>query len=180
MKTRLSTEIKIIFALVIVLAFVAGAALVRITAEAAPVNERGNADVSAVDVDFSDKASYTLVTPQIDGTLLSLSSDCYALSFGITEDQAYSIYRGLGGIVESRPLTHDTIKDVFDDYDIVVKSARIDGKRDEIYTARLFLIQGTRVLDIDLRPSDATAIAVRTHIPVYVRTSILEDDGTNT
>ena len=128
-------------------------------------------------VDFPDKDSYTQVIPSINSNILSLSSECHILSFGITQDQAFSIYRGIGGIIDTRPLTHDTIKDMLDNFGIGVLSTRIDNSRDGIYTARLLMKYGKQVLDLDLRPSDATAISVRYGTPMYVRTDILEADG---
>lgn len=158
----------------IIISFIFGTAFSKVITVAVPSSdERENANV-----DFPEKEKFTAVEPRIDGSQLSFSSDCYALSFGITEDQAYSIFRGLQKSIDERPLTHDTIKDVFEDFNIDVKSARIDDKRDGIYTARLLLVRGNKVLDIDVRPSDATAIAIRESVPIYIKTSILEQDGT--
>ncbi len=174
-KTSKKLEVKIVVVLLVAIAFLLGTAFTKVVTVYAPLNN----EAKNADYDFSDKSKYTVVEPQIDGTVLSLSSSCYTLSFGITEDQAFSIFRGMQKIIETRPLTHDTIEDVFEGFNIDIRSARIDDKRDGIYTARLLLVQGQKVLDIDVRPSDAVGMAVRTGISMYVRTDILESDGIN-
>ncbi|MFH0948883.1 MAG: bifunctional nuclease domain-containing protein [Candidatus Aenigmatarchaeota archaeon] len=123
---------------------------------------------------------YTKVNLAIDGPKLSMSAGCRMISFQVTEDQSFSIKRGLDGVVEQRPLTHDIMKDIFDTYDIKILSARIDRYVDSIYFAKIYMIQNDRILNLDARPSDAVALSVRTGTPFYVKTDILENSGINT
>ena len=120
---------------------------------------------------------YTEVTPSIDYVTLMFSSDCYVLMFDVTDDQAFSINNGLEGVIRPRPMPHDVIKEVLDNFGISVLAARIDRFKDDVYYAKLLMQRGENVLDLDVRPSDATAISVRTGNPIYVKTSILRNQG---
>ena len=174
-KHRTDIWLFVIVILLVVLSFLFGTIFTKVITIYTPVNE----NEQNAQIDFQNKEDYTIVTPQIDGTTLSFVSDCYTLSFDITEDQAYSIFRGMQKVIEERPLTHDTLKDILEDFNIDVISVRIDDKRDDIYTARVLLIQGSKALDIDVRPSDATALAIRSGVPIYIKTDILVSDGEN-
>ncbi len=117
------------------------------------------------------------VKPSLVSNELSLYSDCYVLSFRITQDQAYSIRNGLENNINLRPMTHDLIKDVFENYGIHVLYAQIDRVKDDIYYATIFMQENGSVLELDSRPSDAVAISVRTKTPFYIKKSILEEYG---
>lgn len=113
----------------------------------------------------------------VSGNILTYVADCKAISFGVTQDQAFSIARGLRDEIETRPLTHDSIKDIFESFDLDIISARIDELEDGIYYAKLLIKQGDMVLDLDVRPSDATAMAVRYEKPIYIKKTLLEENG---
>jgi bifunctional DNase/RNase len=122
---------------------------------------------------------FVQVQPNIEQNVLSFSTTCWVLSFGITEDQAYSIRRGIDNVIDVRPLTHDSLKDIMDVFDIEVIEARIDEYKDSIYYSKLFATKDDKVLDLDIRPSDATAIAVRYDVPIYIKEDILKAYGIN-
>ena len=122
---------------------------------------------------------YTKVSVGINSADLSFSADCYRLTMTITNDQAFSISRGMQKVFE-RPMTHDLIKDIFDGFGINAIEARIEKYYEGLYYAKIYLQKGNRVLSIDSRPSDISGIAVRTGIPVYVKTDILTKNGTYT
>jgi bifunctional DNase/RNase len=97
----------------------------------------------------------------------------------ISDTQALSIKQGLEKTIDKRPLTQDIMKDIFDNFDIEVLMVRIDAFSDGIYYARIIIQQGDKVLDIDSRPSDAAALAVRSSLPVYVKNELLSTYGEN-
>lgn len=123
---------------------------------------------------------YSVADVSIDQSTLYLSTDCYQISMDISDTQALSIDRGLEKIIDNRPLTHDTMKDMMDNFGISALAARIESFEDGIYYARVILRQGNRVLSLDSRPSDAVAIAVRTGISVYVKDDVISRYGKNT
>jgi len=119
-------------------------------------------------------ANITLV-----GSRVALQNGCYLISFQVTDDQAFSISHGLGNTIGARPLTHDILKDVIDDFGIKILGMRIERFGEDIYYARMFAQQADKVLDIDMRPSDAIALSVRTKNTLYINQTMLKEKGDN-
>jgi bifunctional DNase/RNase len=123
---------------------------------------------------------YTPAKVSINGSTLYFSTECRRLSMEISDTQALSIEQGLEKRIDTRPLTHDIMKDTLDNFGIDVLMARIDSFDNGIYYARIIMQQGENILDIDSRPSDAAAIAVRSDLPVYVKDEIFLSYGEDT
>ena len=121
---------------------------------------------------------FSIVEPKINGTTVYLVGDCRVLSFDVTQDQAYSIRSGIERSIGNRPLTHDIMKDILDVFDVRILNIRIDRYEDDVYFATIFLQRADKVLELDARPSDSIAIALRTHTPVYFKDAILQMKGT--
>ena len=119
------------------------------------------------------------IKPIITGTRLALISGCTAIAFDVTLDQAMSIQRGIEKTIDTRPLTHDLLKDVFENFNIKMLAAEIDRFENEIYYAKLLISGEGKILNIDSRPSDAVAISVREGTPIYIKKDILEKNGVN-
>lgn len=126
------------------------------------------------------EAGYSLANVSMDDNTVVLQSGCKVITFEITEDQALSIRLGLEKNIFSRPLTHDIMKDVLDHYDIAVESVAIDSFEDDIYKAKIYLQQADKVLNLDSRPSDAIALAVRHGMKIKIKDEILESKGKDT
>ena len=125
------------------------------------------------------ETGYKTANVSTEGNRVFLASGCRALSFEVTNDQALSISYGLGKRIFSRPLTHDVLKDILDNYNISVESVAIDTFEEEIYKAKIILRQGDKVLNLDSRPSDAIALAARFGVGVKIKEEMLETRGTN-
>lgn len=73
-----------------------------------------------------------------------------------------------------RPLTHDLLKAVITEMGGEPVHVVIYALRNDTFYARIVVRQNGRQLEIDLRPSDAIAIAVRVRVPIFVDESVLE------
>ncbi len=120
---------------------------------------------------------FVSVQPGINGTTVHLTGDCYDISFDVTLDQAYSITKGVERTVASRPLTHDILKDILDNFGVEVLQIRIDRYINGIYYATIVLKQGNNILELDARPSDSIALALRTGNALYIGKTFLEANG---
>ena len=78
-----------------------------------------------------------------------------------------------------RPLTHDLINSVFLGFGITVERVIITELRNSTYYARIVLKQdnelGTKLVEVDARPSDCLAIAAAQKKPIFVRTKLFSD-----
>jgi hypothetical protein len=88
--------------------------------------------------------------------------------------EADAITIELQGVEVARPLTHDLLKSVIDKLGAEVDRVAITDLRNDTFYAQISLnIDGKR-LDIDSRPSDAIALAVRTRVPVFVEDQVMD------
>lgn len=82
--------------------------------------------------------------------------------------EANSISLALEGIKPSRPLTHDLMLATITALDGNIEKVVITDLRDDTYYATITLRQGGQTLEIDARPSDSIALAMRCDAPIYV------------
>jgi uncharacterized protein len=95
----------------------------------------------------------------------------------IAPAEAASIAMELQGTSSPRPLTHDLLKSVIAELGGRVSNIIISDLIDDIFYARLVLDVNGRHAEIDSRPSDAIALAVRTKVPIFVTESVLDRAG---
>ncbi len=107
--------------------------------------------------------------------LLKDSSERRALPIFIGQDQADAIIKALEGQRPSRPLTHDLIANIFDDCNIKLERIIIHSLTDDIFYAVLCLDLNGVKKEIDCRPSDAVAVAIRTESPIWVLEEVVAD-----
>ncbi len=96
------------------------------------------------------------------------------LPIWIGQFEADAITLGLQGVEVARPLTHDLIKSVLDETGAVVAHILVNELQDDTFYARIVIDQDGRHTEIDSRPSDAIALAVRAHVPIFVADSVMD------
>ncbi len=89
---------------------------------------------------------------------------------GMAEAQAIALQ--IQGVSVPRPLTHDLIKTMLDRTGILVERIVVSELRGRTYYASIFLTKGNETLEIDSRPSDAIALALRADRPIFVARSL--------
>src|SRR5215218_5017485 len=77
----------------------------------------------------------------------------------------------------SRPLTHDLLGGVITQLGAKLTQVVINELADETFYAKLILDAGGRHVEVDARPSDAIALAIRAKVPIYVEESVFEQAG---
>lgn len=95
----------------------------------------------------------------------------------IAHAEAYAIAVELQGTTSPRPLTHDLLKNVITDLGAKIVSVVISDLIEDIFYARIVLDVAGRHVEVDSRPSDAIALAVRAKTAIYVDDSVLERAG---
>lgn len=90
--------------------------------------------------------------------------------------EADAITLELQGVQVARPLTHDLLRSVIDHAGLKVQHIIVNELRNETFYAKIVVsANGGRTLEIDSRPSDAIALAVRVAAPIYVDESVMDD-----
>jgi len=87
--------------------------------------------------------------------------------------EATAIATELEKIRFSRPMTHDLFKNFLDLLDIKISKIEVCDLRENTYFARIYFTVGDRTFDMDARPSDAIALALRTESPIYVDEKVI-------
>lgn len=100
---------------------------------------------------------------------------CEGMVVAISPHQTFSIQRGLESEVGVRPTSHDTIRDILEQYEIEVMMVKITELKGGAYFGRLILKDDEKMLNLDIRPSDGIAIAVRTSSPIYISKLLFEE-----
>ncbi len=96
------------------------------------------------------------------------------LPIWIGQFEADAITLGLQGVEVARPLTHDLLKSILDEAGAVVAHILVNELQDDTFYARIVVDIDGRHTEIDSRPSDAIALAVRARVPIYVVDSVME------
>ena len=91
--------------------------------------------------------------------------------------EAQSIAMKLQGVEAERPLTHDLLASILAELDVTVERIVVSDLADETYRARIVLGYGGVDHEIDARPSDAIALAVRVSVPIYATEAVLDRAG---
>jgi len=103
-------------------------------------------------------------------------SDRY-LPIWIGPAEADAIAVRLQEVAVARPLTHDLLRSVIDSLGASVDYVIVNDLSNDTFFARIMLQIDGRVMEIDSRPSDAIALAVRVQVPIYADESVLEKAG---
>jgi len=88
--------------------------------------------------------------------------------------EAYAISLALEGATPDRPMTHDLMRNLMDRLGGKMERIVIDDLWHETYYAKISIASNGHVVDIDSRPSDAIALALRAKAPIYVAESVLQ------
>ena len=88
--------------------------------------------------------------------------------------EANAIAMRLQGVTPERPLTHDLFWKTLDELGVSVRQIIIADLAEETFRARLVLALDGRDIEIDARPSDSIALAVRAGVPIYATDAVME------
>ncbi|MBU5678888.1 MAG: bifunctional nuclease family protein [Candidatus Aenigmatarchaeota archaeon] len=111
---------------------------------------------------------------QEDFSIITLSNSCYYFEFYTTKEQGNSIEIAYRNLEIKRPLAHDIIIEIMRRFEIEPKLLRIDKIINDTYYATIVLKDIFKHEEIDIRPSDGVAIAVRADVPIYVHKSLVK------
>jgi bifunctional DNase/RNase len=99
------------------------------------------------------------------------------LPIWIGADVADAIAFQLQDVSVPRPLTHDLLTNVISELGGTVVSVVVNDLKDDTFYAQIVIERDGQNIEIDSRPSDAIAVAVRTQVPIYVTEDVLDRAG---
>ena len=119
------------------------------------------------------------ILPANSGAAIFLGNDDKVFIIQVETNMAQVIGNFLRDAPKERPLTHDLLADVFRGFGIEVERVVITELKNSTYFARMILKMenelGTKIVELDARPSDCLAIASAQKVPVYVSNSLFKE-----
>jgi len=126
-------------------------------------------DIIGLSTSPASGGAYALVLGEVDGNRR------LPIIIGAFEAQAIALE--LEKIQPPRPMTHDLLKHLFDALGADVTDIVIDDLREGTFFAKVRYVHNDAEGQLDARPSDAVALAVRTDAPIFVVSTVLEEAG---
>jgi bifunctional DNase/RNase len=106
--------------------------------------------------------------------LLVDEDETIALPIWIGQAEAMAIAMKLQGVQPPRPMTHDLLQTLLEQFSATVTRIVVSDVRDATYFAEIHLARNGTALVIDSRPSDAIALALRAEAPILVEDKVAE------
>jgi uncharacterized protein len=91
--------------------------------------------------------------------------------------EANAIATELRGEKPARPMTHDLFKQLLGGLGGELKRVTITALRERTYLAELLVYRGEQIIEVDARPSDSIAIALRLDAPIFAAEELLDQSG---
>ncbi|WP_291785582.1 bifunctional nuclease family protein [Cecembia sp.] len=124
-------------------------------------------EILGLSSNHSQSGSFTLVMGEVGGNRR------LPIVIGMFEAQAIAIE--IEKIVPNRPMTHDLFKSFASNFNYAIDHILISDMREGVYYANIICKSGGKKVEIDARPSDAIAIAVRFDAPIFCASKVMED-----
>lgn len=121
--------------------------------------------VEAVSVAINSATAFAVLLKEINGER--------RLPIVIGPFEAQAINHELEGKIPPRPMTHDLLRDVFEKLGATIEEIYIHTMHENTFMASI-IVEGSGI-EIDSRPSDAIALAIRCGAPIFVNEEILEE-----
>ncbi len=122
-------------------------------------------DILGLSINPNSQRAYALLLKEVDGTR--------RLPIVIGEPEAQAIANELEGVRPQRPMTHDLLKNIIETLGGTVREIVINAIKEGTFYATIIFDYSE--LEVDARPSDAIAIAVRCGAPMYVSDAIMDE-----
>ncbi|PSQ87641.1 MAG: hypothetical protein BRD42_01380 [Bacteroidetes bacterium QS_3_64_15] len=126
-------------------------------------------DIIGLSTSPSSGGAYALVLGEVEGNRR------LPIIIGAFEAQAIALE--LEKIQPPRPMTHDLLRDTFEAVDVEVTEIVIDELREGTFFAKIRYRHDGEEHQLDSRPSDAVALAVRVDAPIFVAPMVMDEAG---
>lgn len=117
----------------------------------------------------TNNSTYALILQEIKGRRR------LPVIIGAFEAQAIALE--LENFHRLRPLTHDLFYETIKKFDATIEKIVITDIKEGIFYSSIYISQNTRIIELDARPSDAVALAVRFRCPIFAEASVLDEAG---
>jgi len=114
---------------------------------------------------------------QVSGDTIIIGNNCTAIAATTSPERAQSIRQGIDGTMGERPNTHDTIAQILRSFNITADAVKFNYYDGKYFYSDMILRSNSKVLTLDMMPSDAIAIALRANATIYINGTLLAQIG---
>jgi len=123
-----------------------------------------------------DSVRVSLMSPQRVVVLRQTNIERY-LPIWVGPNEADSITVALQEVEVSRPMTHDLLRNLFSVFNGKILRVEIITLKEDTFYGNIVAEANNKIVDIDSRPSDAIALAIRAHVPILVSQEVMDAAG---
>ena len=120
--------------------------------------------------------SFDMVGKQPIVLLKTVESNKF-LPIWIGHPEAAAILMKLQGATTPRPMTHDLLSDVLGELDVSCTRVSVTELRENTFYAQITVVQDGQEIDVDSRPSDAIALAIRAEAPIFAADDVIAESA---
>lgn len=124
-------------------------------------------EILGLSSNHSQSGSFTLILGEIEGKRR------LPIVIGMFEAQAIAIE--IEKIIPNRPMTHDLFKSFSSNFGFTIEHILVSDMREGVFYAKIICHSASKRVEIDARPSDAIAIAVRFDAPIYCSSPVMSE-----
>jgi len=124
-------------------------------------------EILGLSSNHSQSGSFTLILGEVEGRRR------LPIVIGMFEAQAIAIE--IEKIIPNRPMTHDLFKSFSSNFGFAIEHILISDMREGVFYAKIVCHSATKRVEIDARPSDAIAIAVRFDAPIFCSQGVMAE-----
>lgn len=135
--------------------------------------------VAAVLEYFSTEGFVEANVIRVSGDSIIIGNNCTAIIAETSTERAQSIQQGIDKVMSERPNTHDSFVQVMKSFNITLDAVKLNSYDGRYYYSDMILRSGSKVLALDVMPSDGIAIALRSGSPIYINSTLLMQIGKN-
>ena len=114
---------------------------------------------------------------KVEGTNVVVVKDCIAINAQTTPERALGIFNALNNKTGERPDIYESTASILQTFDIKLEAVLVHRFEKETFFADSYFRVKDQILQLDMKPSDAMAIAFRTGSPIYYNLSLFNATG---
>ncbi|MBS3149992.1 bifunctional nuclease family protein [Candidatus Woesearchaeota archaeon] len=163
---------KRIFYFIIVLVFVIGIVLILfMNSEFMEFQKNGN---SLISLD-----GYKEINIEVKDDAIMLRDNCRAIVVNIPLERAHNLEVAKNNITEERPSIYDSTIELMRSFNIELGLVKIEKLENNVFYSKAIFSSKDKILNLDMRPSDAMVLALRLNKPIYINEELLESQARN-
>ena len=134
--------------------------------------------ISCPITNHAEEATIKGVAASDAGSAIFLGSEDKTIVIHVDQYTGVLISTAINGEPKGRPLTHDLIGDIFNGFGVSMQRVVINDVNDNTFYARIILQMenelGTKIVEIDARPSDSMVLAIQAKKPIFVARKVID------